>query len=67
MTQNTTITNTNGETYSGDEYEMLLAARERRAALKPTPVAPQPTQDVRTEDAKRRNSSLNTRGFSLLG
>jgi hypothetical protein len=64
-----TTSNTNDTMYSASEYEQLLAARARRAALKPTPIAPQPVQSPTTEQeqAKRRNASLNTdRGFSLL-
>lgn len=67
MTTNTTI---HGENYGDDEYQQLLVARARRAALAPTPIAPQaqPTASERdAASAKRRNAPIaNNRGFSLL-
>ena len=65
----TTTSTTNDAMYSDSEYAQLQAARARRAALKPTPLAPQSTEQERTAEAaeRRRNAPLQSnRGFSLL-
>ncbi len=67
-------TTTNDAMYSNEEYAQLQAARARRAALKPTPLAPQSgitarkaTSDRKAASDKRRNAPLySNKDFSLL-
>lgn len=65
----TTIKTTTGEMYSDEEYAQLQEARNRRAALAPTPLAPQSgiTAESKAASDKRRNAPLSdNRGFSLM-
>ncbi len=62
-------TTTTDMMYSDEAYAQLQAARARRAALAPTPLAPQSsiTAESKAASEKRRNAPLtDNRGFSLL-
>jgi hypothetical protein len=72
MTNTTTTTSyvtATGEVYSATEYAQLCEARDRRAALPKTPLAPQSgiTAESKAASEKRRNAPLQSnQGFSLL-